>query len=376
MNPDQHSHHSKPEATVPTAHSHEHAHEAPAPADDAATRALAEALGSSFKIVKFLMAALVVIFIGSGIFTVNPGEVAVILRFGRPVGVGVEQMLKPGLHWAFPYPIDEVMKIAVGQSRTVVGRAPWAPDLDNPNASSGMVAPYLRPGIDGCALTGDGNIIHARATLKYRLQPTGILNYAFNYTDVTNLLENVLNNSLYYAATHFTAEEAIFRDKVAFNDMVQKRLSQLIDETGVGVAIESLDVETSAPLDVRAAFNAVLEAQQTSRTRVSESETYARSTTNAALGQASVVWNDGITRSNQLVRTVDAEAKSFSDQLPYYEANPDLFKQRLLTETMQRVLTNAQEKFFIPNRADGNPRELRLQLNREPQKPRTETFAP
>ncbi len=372
MNPDQHSHHSKPEAVAPVAHAHEH--EAPAPAEDAATRALAEALGSSFKIVKLLMFALVVVFIGSGIFTVNPGEVAVILRFGRPVGVGADQMLKPGLHWAFPYPIDEVMKIAVGQSRTVVGRAPWAPDLDNPNAVS--MGPVLRPGIDGCALTGDGNIIHARATLKYRLQPTGILNYAFNYTDVTNLLENVLNNSLYYAATHFTAEEAIFRDKVAFMDLVHKRLSQLIDETGVGVAIESLDVETSAPLDVRAAFNAVLEAQQMSRTRISESETYARSTTNAALGQASVVWNDGITRSNQLVRTVDAEAKSFSDQLPYFEANPDLFKQRLLAATMQRVLTNAQDKFFIPNRADGNTRELRLQLNREPQKSRSETSAP
>jgi len=238
-----------------------------------------------------------------------------------------------------------------------------------------MAGPVLRPGIDGFALTGDGNIIHARATLKYRLQPTGILDYAFNYTDATNLLENVLNNSLYFAATHFTAEAAIFRDKVAFNDMVQRRLVQLIDETGVGVAIESLDVETSAPLDVRAAFNAVLEAQQTSRTRVSEAETYARSTTNSALGQASVVWNDGITRSNQLVRTVDAEARSFSDQLPYFEANPELFKQRLLTETMQRVLTNAQDKFFIPNRADGNTRELRLQLNREPQKFRGETSA-
>lgn len=353
----------------------QHAHEAPPPAEDAATRALAEALGSSFKIVKFLMAALVVIFIGSGIFTVNPGEVAVVLRFGRPVGMGQEQMLKPGLHWAFPYPIDEVMKIAVGQSRTVIGRAPWAPDLDNPNAAS-MAGPTLRPGVDGCALTGDGNIIHARATLKYRLQPAGILNYAFNFTDVTNLLENILDNSLYYAATHFTAEAAIFRDKVAFMDLVHQRLTQLIDEAGVGVAIESLDVETSAPLDVRAAFNAVLEAQQTSRTRVSESEAYARSTTNAALGQASVVWNDGITRSNQLVRTVDAEAKSFSDQLPYFEANPVLFKQRLLTETMRHVLTNVEDKFFVPIRADGKSRELRLQLSREPQKLKSESVAP
>ena len=32
-----------------------------------------------------------------------------------------------------------------------------------------MASQSLRPGVDGYTLTGDGNIIHVRVTLKYRL---------------------------------------------------------------------------------------------------------------------------------------------------------------------------------------------------------------
>jgi membrane protease subunit HflK len=337
--------------------------------DDAGSVALAEALSSSFKIIKGLMVLLVVVFIASGLFTVNPNEVAVILRCGQPVGTGADQLLKPGLHFAFPRPIDEIVKIPVGQSHTVVSTNGWhayPPEMEN----AAQALPFLRAGVDGYTITADGDVIHARAILKYRLQPSGALNYTFVYANPTNLIQNALDNALIYASTRFTADAAIFKDKISFNDLVLKRVSQLLDEWQLGIAVETLEVQTSPPLDVRQAFDAVLEAQQTARTKISEAESYARGATNSALGQASVVLNDALTHSNQLVRTVLAEAKSFQDQLPFFQANPVLFKQRLLTDTMQRVLTNAQDKFYVPTRSDGKPRELRLQLSREPQKPK------
>ena len=80
--------------------------------------------------------------------------------------------------------------------------------------------------------------------------------------------------------------------------------------------------------------------------------------------------NAGETARNQLLQTVEAEARYLSDQLPYYNRDPKLYLQRLQIEAFQRLMTNAQvEKWFIPDRADGKSRELRLQLSREPQKP-------
>ena len=342
------------------------------PGEDAGTQALAEALRSSFRIVKFLMALLVIVFVCSGIFTVNPNEVAVILRFGQPVGMGSEQLLKPGLHWGFPYPVDEIVRIPVGQSRTVMSTAGWfatTPEME----AAGQTPPafsFLRPGVDGYTLAADENVFHARAVLKYRLQPGLVLNYTFNFADTTNLLRNVLDNALFYASARFTADDAIFQAKNEYNSLVEKRVKQLIKDWQLGVDVESITVQTSAPLDVVPAFNEVTTAFQTRQTQISEAETYARSTTNMAAGLASVIENNGITWSNQLVQNLAAEARSFSDQLPFYQSSPRLFTQRVLTETLSQVLTNAEDIFFIPSRADNRPREIRLQLNRRPLPPK------
>ena len=68
------------------------------------------------------------------------------------------------------------------------------------------------------------------------------------------------------------------------------------------------------------------------------------------------------------MRTLAADASSFTNQLPYYVKNPQLFEDRLSIEAIQQVLTNAQEKYFVPNRADGKPWVLRLGLSRQPLK--------
>lgn len=348
---------------------------APLPVDDASTQALSEALGSSFRIIKVLMVVLVAAFLSSGVFTVNQNEVALVLRFGKPMGTGADQLLKPGLHWAFPYPIDEIVRIPIGQSHTVTSTACWyASEFETaPGDPPSEGLPYLRPGVDGYTLTRDGNIIHARMTLKYRIRPGGAVDYVFGYANVTNLIQHILDNALLYASTRHTAEAALYRDRVAFADLVRTRVAQALEARQLGIQIEADEIQTSAPLSVRRAFDQVVEAQQKASTEINLAQATARGMTNNAMGQASAIVSEGTTLSNRLVRTVAAEARHFADQLTHYERNPDLFRQRLLAETMERVLTNAQLKMFLPSRADGQPRELRLLLGREPDQPKTET---
>src|ERR1039458_6135974 len=92
---------------------HEHSHAAPETPMDAGSQALAEALHSSFAIVKVVMFALFAVFLCSGFFKVEPDQRAIILRFGKPVGEGEKALLGPGLHWSFPYPIDEIEKVSI-----------------------------------------------------------------------------------------------------------------------------------------------------------------------------------------------------------------------------------------------------------------------
>src|SRR5436189_5729759 len=80
---------------------------------DSGSQALSEALRSSFAVVKFVMVILVLVFIGSGIFQVKQGTTAILLRFGKPVGTGQTALLKPGLHFSLPYPIDDHVPISI-----------------------------------------------------------------------------------------------------------------------------------------------------------------------------------------------------------------------------------------------------------------------
>lgn len=338
--------------------------------DEPSTRALSEALRSVFAVVKVLLIAMVIIFAASGVFQVKENEAAVILRLGKPVGAGADVALKPGLHWAFPYPIDEIVKIPLGQSHSVLSTSGWP--AVNPEQEIKGDMPLgnesLRPGVDGYVLTSDGNIIHVKATLNYRI--TDPVRYTFEFANTDSLLRSIIDNAVFYTATHFTAERALYKDKEAFREKVSDRVQQLVSQYNLGVTLEPINVDTSAPFFVRPSFEAVQQSDLDRNERINAAQGDASKLLREAEGQAQALISGGISESNQLVQAVRAEAVTYNELLPLYRDDPSLFKRRVMTEKLQTVFTNAQDKFFMPQRADGAPRELRLQLNREPVKPR------
>jgi len=103
-------------------HSHDHGNDGidEKIATDVATKSLSDALRVSFMVLKVIMAVLVVLFIASGVFTVEPSEQALVLHFGRIRGdAGGASVLNAGLHWAWPAPIDEIVKIPVTQQQVL-----------------------------------------------------------------------------------------------------------------------------------------------------------------------------------------------------------------------------------------------------------------
>ena len=119
----EHSHHDHD-------HSHDHPHSTPDTPVDAGSQALAEALRSSFAIVKVVMVLLVLVFLASGFFQVGPQEQAIILRFGKPVGEGKGELVDV-IGWR----LDDVVQRIRGPGGTVVrlqvlpaGAAPGSPE--------------------------------------------------------------------------------------------------------------------------------------------------------------------------------------------------------------------------------------------------------
>lgn len=350
---------------------------APAPApepeperlvEDAGTEALSEALRSSFFIVKFLMVLLVIVFVGSGVFVVKKQEKAIVLRFGKPVGVGTQQLLGPGLHFSFPAPIDEVVRIPIAELQTSRSTAGWYATTPEAEAANQEAPPgaSLSPASDGYTVTSDGNIIHVRADIQYRVADP--LQYSLGFTGSPDLVRNILDEALFFASSQFTVDQVLTTDRLGFREKVLARVRQRAEELKLGITVEQGNVQVIPPRQTKAAFDAALAADIERRQTNDVARGYAGRILSAAEGQANSIINSAETDRARLVQAVAADAQYFKDQLPHYKANPGLFMARLQNDSMGRVMTNVT-KWFVPQPPAGNPLELRLQLNRDPEKP-------
>ncbi|HEY6227265.1 MAG TPA: protease modulator HflK [Verrucomicrobiae bacterium] len=369
-------------------HDHDHGHShgeiklkepsAPAPApeptperaqDDAGSTALSEALRSSFTIVKFVMIGLVVLFFASGVFEVGSQQKAIILRFGKPVGAGPDQLLGPGLHWSFPSPIDEVVKVSIGELNEVRSTTGWYATTPEAEAAGqeGDANPTLNPANDGYAITSDGNIIHARATVRYRVADP--IKYTMSFVQATNVVQNIVNEAIFFAASQFTVDQALTADRLGFQEKVLARVRQVVADRDLGITVENGEVRVIPPRFTKTAFDAALSAEIERRKAREDANAYAGRILSTAEGEANSIINAGQSDRTRMTQAVAAEAQNYKNQLPHYQANPNLFMARVQTETLARVMTNVENKFFLPGPADGKPRELRLLLSQEPKKP-------
>jgi len=338
---------------------------------DAGSQALSEAPGSSFGIVKVVMVVLVVVFLCSGIFVVGPQEQAIKLRLGKPIG----QVLDPGLHFSFPYPIEEYKKVSVKGIKKVVSTVGWyatTPEQELAGVEP-MAGSTLNPLVDGYVLTADRNIIHTRATLTYHVEDP--VRYIFSFVNTSNSVQTALDNALLLTASHFRVDDILTRDVAAFKEAVRSRAIKLVAQYELGVAVEDCVVESRPPRQLKMAFDSVLKAEVTRNSVLNDARSYENQVTNRAGADAQSHINAAESERVRLVNDVRSQAERFNELLPRYEANRSLFVQKALAETLGRVMTNVQDKVFLTESSDGRPKELRLLLNREAPK-KAETPAP
>lgn len=367
---------------------HDHEHSQAPETQDAGSQALAEALRSSFIIVKIAMVALVIIILGVGFFQVKPGERAVILRFGRPVGEGQNMLLSPGkVYWSLPYPIDEVVRIPIAERQTVVSSIGWYAMSHAEEVAfetTGVEPPpgrmSLDPATDGYVITADRNIIHTRATVTYHIDDPleAIFHFAagtnqqFDLAGVSNAVQNAANNALVSTAARYSVDDILTRDRAGFQAAVEHQINELVENERLGVSIDlgQVQVVSEAPRQLADIFRQVTDARQNRDKVLSEALGDQSRILSQAGAQAVSITNAAETARFNFVKSVQSDAAAFTQLLPQYDRDPGLYAQMELAKAMPQILTNA-EKMYLPTRPDGKPRELRLLLNREPPEPGT-----
>ncbi len=141
---------------------------------DPANQSLADALHRSFRVLKLLMVVLVGLYFLSGWFSVKPNEVGIVLRCGRVLGAGPNELgatavLGPGWHWSWPYPIDRWETVSTSEREIPVQFMFELSDDEKASGIAGAKYGVLVPTRDDYLITGDVNILHAALVVKYRI---------------------------------------------------------------------------------------------------------------------------------------------------------------------------------------------------------------
>ena len=281
---------------------------------DAAGKSLSEALRISFVILKVIMVALVIFFLASGFRTVGSDEQALVLRLGKIRGVGERRLLGPGLHWVFPYPIDEIVRIPVQKNISLPIDSFWYSQtsyelLGTDPKRRFRVPETLDPVKDGYCITrsekqtegitssagSDYNIVHCKWQLIYRIDdPERFFRNVYvdldsieagqNYADViprnvTPLLEHTVADAIVTAMVNYTIDEAIYEQVAAVAADVKGLLQERLDKVESGIKVVSVQLtDITWPRQVDEAFQASIDASQQSDTAINEAKTYAENT--------------------------------------------------------------------------------------------------
>ncbi len=262
---------------------------------DPAQQSLADALRTSFQILKLAMVVLVIAYFASGVFTVEQNKQAIILRLGGMVG----DVCNPGVHWAFPPPIDQVVEIPVKQSSTVSIASHWLYlDEDEQKIPLAQVRRGdrgLNPVRDGALLTGDKGLVHIKWRLTYRVDDlTKYLAVVSDedYTRIDNArIERIITKLLERAgidvAGSFTTEEATRKRLTELRELVKRRVNADLDKLGTGVVVETVEIPKSTPpLQTKLAFDQVIRAENKKQTSIRQAEQEATALLNRTAGAA------------------------------------------------------------------------------------------
>lgn len=420
----------------PHEHSHDHHHHdegphglaeglsggEPGAALDAANQSLAEALHISFSILKWVMLALVGWYLISGIKQIQPSEQALVFRFGRML----PEPHGAGLLLAWPYPIDEVVRLKVNESNEFMlnSHMLFLSEAERVISISDVSRGHggLDPTKDGALLTGDKGLVHIQWAVTYkigdvaaymRMLPVSTLE-GQGMKAAEELLTGLVEDAAIELAAGWSTEDTYRNRLDELRTFMVSKVNQQLTRLGAGIEVKQIKAPLSiVPIQVRDAFRETQMAENNKQRMIQDAYKQKNKILNEAAGHrfdvilaaldardAALATNDaeGLSRAeSQLDRLLTEEVegkagmmvqnatayyservgrmqndlKIYQSYLADYRKNPRMVMARVWDEARNQILNNSDiKKVYRPS----SLLQLRLLLGPDPEEKRLETI--
>lgn len=283
---------------------------------DPANQSLADALRFTYGLLKLSMVVLVLLFLVSGIKTINEGERGIRVLLGQPQSLN----LTPGIHWGFPYPIGEMIRVGAGTAEVALGTAfmPEAPGI-RPDADDQALAiaierfstsSKLQPDRAGSNITADLNIAHTQWTVNYRR--TDHRQYAENMLpeQERSLVRLATQRGVVLTLSGLTIDELLKQTgESAAAARVREIAQRTLDEIDSGIAIDRVTlIRKIPPAFLLERFSSVQSAAQNAGRAREDSLLRRDRLLNEVAGAAAVPLIDHINEYERLIELAETEA--------------------------------------------------------------------
>ena len=296
--------------------------------------------------------AAAVLIVLSGVHTIGPAEVGIVERFGRRL-VPYEE---PGLHYRFPWPVDQLTRIQARQVRTVeigfrsaAAKAETEPAAYEWNVQHRAGRFQSRPE-ESLMLAGDQNMMEVNAAVHYRLsRPDEFLLRQF---DGESTVRTAAEGALTSIATTTSLDDLLTTGRKRVEARVKSELQARLDRYGAGVEVlhvQLLDVHPS--LEVVDAFRDVSGAYEEKNRLINEAEAYRNQQIALSRGNAKALIAGAEGYSVDKKNRSAGDAQRFLLRESGYASSPDLTGTRLYLETMEQILPGKRKMIVDSTKA-------------------------
>ena len=289
-----------------------------------------------FKLTVYFAVVLIAL---SGLYRVESSQTAVVLRFGKLAGSSPEkQVKKPGLHIAFPFFIDKVIKIPTRTVREIEVTTHYKP-------GGSVASPDIEK--NGYVLTGDKNIVLVKAKIKYQINDP--VRYTLFSSDVDKMIDGIISGELTCIATHSDVDSILTSGRAQLSDDVMQNSQNIIDELKMGVLISGVELtEITAPSETTRYFEEVRNAAIYKATSYQRAQEYASNRILGAQGAANTLKQAAISQQAERLTKARGEMAEFNGLYDQYARNPQIIMSGTFRQRVAAVLKKAGKSIVIP----------------------------
>ena len=293
-------------------------------------------------VIGLIAAGALVLWLASGIYTVQPNEAGLNMVFGR-----YTQKTSSGLNYNWPYPLGRVIKLEVTNQkpldigfRTRDNRRGTTAQVDVPEES--------------LMLTGDENIADVKFRVIYQIDPTRPEDYAFSVRNPDETVKAVAESVMREIVGRTQIQRILTGGRKEIEPAALAGTQKVLDEYKSGVKILQVQLlAVDPPEQVIAAFREVTAAQQQAEQARNQAEAYANKVVPEARGQAARILQEAEAYRSQTVEEAKGGAARFTQIYEQYAKAPVVTRERMYLETMERVFGGANKVIMDQNQGSG-----------------------